>query len=70
MISIAYHDTIWMIAFVFAKLLPCTKTCWTYVHSVARLTYGIRTFYSNRVGEVAGAAVALDLQARLVHSYI
>ena len=59
-----------MPAFVVAKLLPFAKTCWTDVHPVADLADRVGTFDANRVGEVAGAGVAFDLEPGLAHSYV
>ena len=50
------------------KLLTAAKAAGTDVNSIALLASLVCTFDTDRVGEVAGAGVAFDLQARLAHS--
>ncbi len=64
-----HHNTVSMVPLVGVKLLPTAKTCRTDVHAVSDLAHGVGAFYSYGMREVASAAVALDLQAGLVHSY-
>ena len=58
-----------MPAFVISKLLSRAKTRRADVHPVSDLAGRVGAFYSNGMGEVAVTRVALDLQARFVHSY-
>jgi len=47
------------------ELFPIAETRRTDVDAVARLADGIRAFYSDGVGEIAVATVALDLKTGL-----
>ena len=67
MMCVTCHNAVWMVAFVFFDLFPRAKTRRTYVHAVARLAFRVCTFDANRMGEVAGAAVAQNLETRLVY---
>ena len=58
-----------MSAFVICKLLSAAKTRGTDVDAVACLADGVCTFYADGMREVAGAAIALYLEAWLAHSY-
>lgn len=68
-ITATYHDSVRMTSFMVAKLFPTAKTRWTDVDAVPHLARRVCTFYAYGMREVAGAAVAFDLQARLAHSY-
>ena len=61
----SYHDAVRVVAPVSRELFPVAKTGWTDVNAVARFADGICAFDSNRVGEIAATAVALDLKTRL-----
>ena len=56
-----------MIALVLSKLLSRAKTRGTYVDAISRLAHWICTLDSDGVREVAVAAIALDLEARLIN---
>ena len=65
-----YHHSVRMASLVICKLLPTAKAAWTNINAITLLTDRIRAFYANRVGEVAGAGVAFDLEPGLAHSYV
>lgn len=48
------------------KLLPCAKASRADVDPVTHLTFRIRTFNTNGVGQVAHAIITLYIEARLV----
>ena len=52
------------------ELLPRTETRGTNINPVTYLACRVRAFHAYRVCEVAIATVALDLQTRLIYSYI
>lgn len=61
----SYHDAVWMIASVPREFFSTAETRGTDVDAVAGLAGRIRTFDSDRVGEIAATAVAFDLETRL-----
>ena len=58
-----------MPSFMLPKFFPTAETCRADVYPISNLADWICAFYSNGMGEVAVTRVALDLQARFVHSY-
>ncbi len=67
--NLTYNNPISMPAFVVSELLSAAETCWADINAVASLADWVGTFHSDGVGEVAGAAIALDLQAWLIDGY-
>ena len=65
----SHHDAIRVIASVPRKFLSVAETGGTDVDTVAGLADGICAFDSDGVGEIAAAAVALDLETRLRHGW-
>ena len=63
----AYDNTIGMSSLMLREFFALGVTSGAYVDTLAKLTYRICTFDSHRMGEVAAAAVALNLKARLVY---
>lgn len=57
-----------MTSLMLVKFLPFTKAARADVNTISRFTYGICTFYANRVGQIAPTGVTLDLKTRLVHN--
>ena len=49
------------------KLLPSTETCRADIDSVACFTHRVGTFDTNGMSQVANTAIALDIEARLIH---
>ena len=66
----AYHDAVRVRLLVLGELLAGTKTRRTNIDTIPWLAYWVRTFHAYRVGELAIAAVALYLQAWLVHGCV
>jgi len=60
----SYHDAVGVVAPVSRELFPVAKTGWADVNAVSRFADGICAFDSNRVGEIAATAVALNLKTR------
>lgn len=52
------------------KFLSSTKTSWADIDPVTNLAFGIRTFNAYGVGQVAYAAIALYVEARLIHDLL
>ncbi len=57
-----------MPAFVIPKLLARAETGGADIYPIPALAGRVGAFYADGMGEVAGAGVALDLQAWLAHS--
>lgn len=68
--SQAYHDAVCMVLLmIWCNIFAGQETWRTYVYAVSLFTDWVRTFYTNRMREVAVATVALNLQARFIDSY-
>ena len=62
-----YHDAVGMVTFVVFEFFAGTKTRWTEVHAIPVFAHWVCTFYADGMGKVARAAVAVELQTRLVY---
>ena len=62
-----YHDAVGMVTFVVFEFFSGTKTRWTEIHAIPVFAHWVCTFYADGMGEVARAAVAVELQTRLIY---
>ena len=62
-----YHDAVGMVTFVVFEFFSGTKTRWTEVHAIPVFANWVCTFYADGMGKVARAAVAVELQTRLIY---
>ena len=64
-----YHNPICMPSLMLPEFLPAAETCRTDVYAIPNLADRVCAFYPNRMGEIAGASVTLDLKTRFVHGW-